>query len=187
MSTTVSAPVRLITAEEFAQQYSDHHAELDKGKVVETVMPWILHGVVCANMARHLGNFVEEHRLGRIATNDSWVITRRNPDSVRGPDVAWYSYQSLPAGKVADGLLEAVPELAIEIRSPSNSWQELLAKSSEYLQAGVKVVMILDPEKSAATLFRDAELPQTLHNGDSITIPDLLPGFSIPLSKVFGQ
>jgi len=186
MNTSVTAPPQLLTSEEFIQRYDEEPVELDKGLVVETNMPSLQHGLVCANFARHLGNFVEERQFGRVMSNDSWIRTRRTPDSVRGPDVLYISYERLPKGPMPAGLLDCVPEFIAEVRSASDTWKKMLNKSSEYLNAGVKIVLILDPDKAAATIFRGEELPQTLHNGDSITLPDLLPGFSVTLAKVFG-
>jgi len=175
-----------VTAEEFIQQYDDAPFELDEGQVVETSELSLQHGFVCANIACRLGNYLQEHQLGRVAINNSWVRTLRSPDSVRGPDVQYMSYDRIPKGKVPGGLLEEVPELVVEVRSASDTWKKMLNKSSEYLNAGVKIVLILDPDKAAATIFRGEELPQTLHNGDWITLPDLFPGFSVTLAKVFG-
>ena len=175
-----------MTAEEFIQQYDNAPFELDEGEVVETNEPSLRHGFVCANIACRLGNYVHEYQLGRVATNDSWIRTRRSPDSVRGPDVIYLSYERLPKGPMPAGLLDCVPEFIAEVRSTSDTWKKMLNKSSEYLNAGVKIVLILDPDKAAATIFRGEELPQTLHNGDLITLPDLLPGFSVTLAKVFG-
>ncbi len=175
-----------MTAEEFIQQFDDAPFELDEGQVVETNESSLQHGFVCANIASRLGNYVREHQLGRVASNDSWIRTRRTPDSVRGPDIQFMSYERVPKGQVPGGLLDVVPELVVEVRSASDTWKKMLNKSSEYLNAGVKIVLILDPDKVAATIFRGEELPQTLHNGDSITLPDLFPGFSVTLAKVFG-
>jgi Uma2 family endonuclease len=121
MSTSIAAPPQLLTAEEFIQRYNEQPVELDKGLVVEAAMPSLQHGLVCANIARHLGNYVEERQLGRVMSNDSWIRTRRSPDSVRGPDVVYLSYERLPKGPLPAGLLECVPELIVEVRSTSDT------------------------------------------------------------------
>lgn len=187
MSITVVAPPKLLTAEEFLLQYDLEPVELDKGQVVENAMPTFLHGLVCSNISYYLNDYVRKHSLGRVVTNDTWMRTRRSPDSVRGPDMIYISYQRLPVDIVPIGILEHAPELIIEVRSPSDSWKKMLNKSSEYLNAGATIVVILDPDKAAATIFRGEELPQALHNGDDFTLPDIFPGFSVPLAKLFSS
>src|SRR4051794_20035444 len=104
-----SAP--LLTAEEFARRYHHHQAELVKGVVKELPMPSPRHGKHCATIARLIGNHVAEKDLGHVMTNDSFVKTRSNPDTVRGPDVCYFSYERLPRGDVPEGLLSITPDL----------------------------------------------------------------------------
>ena len=61
----------------------------------------------------------------------------------------------------------------------------MLAKVTEYLNAGVLVICVLDPKMTTAILFRPEELPQTFDNGDILTIPDVLPGFQVPVRQLF--
>jgi len=73
-------------------------------------------------MNARIGNFVEEHDLGHATSNDSWVLVGRNPDTVRGGDVAHYSYGRVPQGPLPAGYLDVVPELVFEVRSPTDRW-----------------------------------------------------------------
>src|SRR6266566_9086075 len=96
MSTTTIAPPseRLITAEEFlAQPYDGRRTELVRGKVVEMPPTNFLHGIICVRVAAILWDYVKTRDLGWVTCNDSGVITQRDPDSVRGPDSAYFSYQ----------------------------------------------------------------------------------------------
>ena len=77
---------------------------------------------------------------------ESGVRTDRSPDSVRGPDVSLYKTDRLPLNKVVIGYADVPADLCVEVVSPSNSLNELKDKASEYLEAGVKVVWIADPE-----------------------------------------
>src|ERR1017187_7177881 len=94
------------------------------------------HGYVCGRADRILGNFVDGHDLGRVMSNDSGVIIDRDPDTVRGADVAYYSYARLPKGPLPPGLGTELPELVVEVRSANDRWPEILEKVSEYLNAG---------------------------------------------------
>jgi Uma2 family endonuclease len=178
-------PPALLTAEEFAQQYADRRAELVRGRVVELPMPQMKHGKVCYRVTMALGTFVEPRDLGHVMTNDSWVVTKRGPDTVRGSDILFVSYARLPKGKVPEGLLNVVPELVFEVRSPSDLWTDVIAKMLEYLSAGVSVVVILDPKTESASVFRPNDRQDVIEADGTLTIPDVLPGFAVPVRTLF--
>jgi len=178
----------LMTAEEFMQRYGDQsNIELIKGVVKELPMPTLQHGTVCATLTRLLGNHVAGQKLGRVMCNDSFVKTRKDPDSVRGADVCYVSYERLPRGKVPPGLLDVVPEFVIEVRSPSNTWDYIFTKVGEYLGARVRVVIVVDEGTTSASVYRLEEFQQIFHNGDELTIPDVLPGFSFTVRSLFEE
>jgi Uma2 family endonuclease len=182
---SVPAPTTLMSADEFTARYAGVHAELVKGIVKEYPVPFPKHGFICLRIGRLIGNHVETNDLGRVAANDSWIKTGSNPDTVRGADVCFFSYERLPKGAVPEGLLPVAPELVVEVRSPTDRWNSILAKVSEYLSAGVLVVVVLDPATSSATVYRLDELHQTFHNSDELTFPDVLSGFSVVVSRLF--
>jgi Uma2 family endonuclease len=163
------APPGLLTAEEFARQYANRRAELVKGRVVELPMPHMKHGKVCNWVSFYLTQFVIQHDLGHVMTNDSWVVVKRGPDTVRGADILFVNYARLPKGKVPDGLLDVVPELVFEVRSP----------------AGVSVVVILDPKTESASVFRPDDRQVIFEANDTLTVPDVLPGFAAPVRAFF--
>jgi Uma2 family endonuclease len=176
----------LLTAEQYARlPDTGMPTELVRGKVVEMNVPTPRHGEICATVARLVGNFAAEHGLGRVVVNDSGVVTERDPDTVRGADVAFYSYARVPRGPLPPGYLSVVPELVFEVRSPTDRWSRLLAKVSEYLDAGVGVVCVLDQVSETAQVYRMDEPPRTLHGDDELTFPDLLPGLAIPVRRFF--
>lgn len=180
------ASAALLTADEFTARFARIRAELVKGIVKEYPVPGFKHGFVCSRIDRLIANHVEANDLGRTASNDTWIRTGTNPDTVRGADVFFISYERLPKGEVPEGLLPLAPDLVIEVRSPSDRWTEMIAKMLEYLKAGVRVVVILDPKTTSASVYRDADdFQQIFHNGDPLTLPDVLPGFSVPVSSLF--
>jgi Uma2 family endonuclease len=180
-----AAPPGLLTAAEFAARYANAHAELIKGVVREYPVPMPKHGFICVEIASRLNSHVKAHALGRVASNDSWVQTGSSPDTVRGGDVCFWSYERLPKGKVPEGLLPVAPDLVVEVRSPSNRWNDVFAKVAEYLTAGVRAVVVLDPATATASVYRAEELQQIFHNGDLLTLPEILPGFSAVVSSLF--
>ena len=180
-----SSPAIVLTATEFAQRHGGDRVELVKGQVRELPMPFPKHGKICWRIGYFLGEYLEKHDLGHVMSNDSFVQTRSNPDTVRGADVCFYSYERLPKGKVPDGLLPVVPDLVVEVRSPSERWGELFAKVGEYLLAGVRVVIVLDAPTATASVYRAEELQQIFHNGDALVVPEVLPDFAVPVLRLF--
>jgi Uma2 family endonuclease len=148
-------------------------------------VPGGIHGLICARLGRYLGAFVEAGGLGVVLSNDSGIITRRNPDSVRGADLAYYSYERLPRGAVPRGYPAVAPELVFEVRSPSDAWAELTAKAAECLQAGVLAVCVIDPEAQTATVYRSDRPAETLAASAKLAFPELLPGWEMPLCRLF--
>src|SRR5437870_508945 len=86
---------KTMTAEEFFDwmhqpENRDRHCELEEGEIVEMSLPGERHGVVCGNAAWLLGNYTRMRRRGHVCTNDTGLILERDPDTVRGADVALY-------------------------------------------------------------------------------------------------
>jgi Uma2 family endonuclease len=175
-----------MTGEEFFEQFGHHHMELVDGiPVKEGHVPSMIHGQVCVTIGAELFQFVRSNKLGRVCGNDTLIRLRRNPDTVRGPDVCYFSFERVPPGPGVRGISDTLPELAVEVKSPTNTWPKMLIKTGEYLDAGIIAVMLVDPDHETATVYRRDELHQTVHNGDEVSIPDVLPGFTIPLKRFF--
>src|SRR5690242_2478155 len=110
-------------------------------------------------------------------SNDSGVVTERDPDTVRGPDVSYYSYKRLPKGPLLEGYLDVAPDAAIEVRSPTDSWARTTGRVYELLEASVTVVCVLDPRTESMTVFQSDAPPRVLYKGDTLTLPEVLAGF----------
>jgi Uma2 family endonuclease len=177
----------LLTAEAFFSLPDDGQVyELVRGCSVMMVRPGYRHGKVCNLVGHVLRTFVMEHDLGEVINNDAGVITERNPDTVRGPDVAFYSYARVPREADPVGYPAAAPEIVFEVLSPHDRWPAVLGKAAEYLDAGVLVVCVLEPELRSATVCRAAHPPQTLTADNELLLPELHPGFRVPLARFFG-
>jgi Uma2 family endonuclease len=127
-----TVPQFLLTAEEFGRRPDPGYPEeLVRGRIVTIQPPNRRHGQVCAQIVYLLRRFLEEYDLGHVLSNDSGVITERGPDTVRGPDVAFYSYGRIPKGPLPSSYGPEVPELIFEVRSPANRWPMIIGKASE--------------------------------------------------------
>ena len=183
---TVTQPIeKLVTVEEFIKLPDDGRwQELVRGKVIEMPQPKPRHGYICSEIAARLREHVKARDLGRVV-GESGVITERDPDSMRGPDVSFYSYERLPRGPIPDGYLNVLPELVVEVLSTFDRWPRLLEKLVEYLDASVKIVCIIDPDTQSAQLH-SAEAPvRHLTRHDELVFPEVLPEFHCPLHELF--
>lgn len=189
MSTTlIAAPVAelLLTAEEYSALPDDgRQTELVRGRIVEMPPTNFRHGVVCNRIGRVIGNYVEERKLGWVVSNDAGVITRRDPDTVRGPDIAYFSYSRIPQDASPQGYPAVAPELVFEVRSPSDRWQAITAKAGEYLTAGVLVVCVLDPETQSVGIYTANDFPLRKTAEEELTLPDVFPDFRVPVRRFF--
>ncbi len=175
----------LMTAEEFQQLDDERQLELERGELLVMNRPGLRHGYVSGKTLRIIGDFVEKHKLGRVFGNDSGVVTERGPDTVRGPDVMYYSFQRLPADQLPAGYADVAPELVFEVLSPDDRPSRVLRKIREYLTAGVLCVVILDPEMQWISLHRKGELAIDLTREDELTLPELSASFQKPVLKFF--
>lgn len=185
MSTTTIAPPKLLTAEEYLLlSPKNPRSELRRGVVVEMTPPGFRHGEVCSNIHHYVDGFVRQHDVGRTLTNDSGVITERDPDTVRGADISYYSYQRMPKGKSPLGYPGVSPEIVFEVVSPYNTRREIAEKTAEYLKVDVKVVCVVDSQYGVVNLHYPDQPTATLKGDDVLQFAEL-SGFAVPVSKLF--
>jgi Uma2 family endonuclease len=176
----------LMTAEEFGRMPDDgRRTELVRGRIVELPPTNFLHGLICCAISFSLRAWVGERHLGRVVTNDSGIVTRRDPDTLRGADVAYYSYARLPQDSTPKQYPDVAPELVVEVRSPSDRWRDIHAKVAEYLNLGVLVVCVIDPEPKSIHLYYPDQPNRTLGPDDELTFPDCLPDFRVVVRSLF--
>lgn len=173
---------RLLTAEEYGALPDDgRRTELVDGKEVELPSPGFRHGVVCSRIDRRLGNYVEANDLGWVLSNDTGVVTRRDPDSVRGADVMYYSYGRMPKQEPPAGYAPVSPELIFEVKSPSDRARGTLAKVQEYHAAGVAVVCVVDPEAGWVDVHPSGQPVRRYAGDEAVELPELFPDFRVPV------
>ncbi len=186
MATVEQAPAPL-TAEEFARRPdSGMGEELVRGRVVMSPPPNRLHGYVCGRVVYLLSRYLEAHPIGRVFGNDAAIVTHRGPDTVRGADAAYYSFERLPADADLVAYGPEAPELVFEVLSPSERWSRAVAKAGEYLDAGASAVVVLDPGERTAHVFEADRAPAVLGPDDVLRLGAILPGFEMVVGGLFG-
>lgn len=177
---------KLLTAEDYFQlRDKPEYSELVRGVIVPMTPPSLSHGLICGQAYFLLRLYVDQHDLGRVACNDSGVITQRDPDTVRGADVCFYRYERLPRDAHLQGYPQVAPNIVFEVRSPHDRWSEIHEKIAEYLTAGVEVVCVLVPESRAAHVFYPDRPGAILEGDEELTLPAPLNEFRTPVSAFF--
>ncbi len=184
----VAAPApeqeRLITGEELLAMGDIGPCELIDGRIVYMSPTGSPHGDIEANIARELGNFVKQYRLGRVKSGEVGVYVRRNPDRVRGADVLFISHERQARAR-PQGYLDVGPELVVEILSPDDTMSGMMSKLRDYFQVGVHVVWVVDPDDESLYVYRDLDDVSHYGKDDTLTLDDVLPGFSTPVAEFF--
>lgn len=176
---------RPMTAAELWQQGPETPGELVKGRFIAMPPTGHRHGTIEANIGRELGAFVKERGLGTVMSGEVGIITQRDPDTVRGADVAYISNERLSQAQ-ADGYLDVAPELVVEVVSPNDRWTEINEKIGEYLACGVVTVWIIDPRTQRVTSYRRGLEVLVYGSADVLSAPDILPGFALPIRELLG-
>ncbi len=187
MVTAMATAQSVMTADEYAALPDPHGypTELVKGCLVTMVPPMPRHGEICARVSYIVQRHLDDHPIGRVLINDSGVITERDPDTVRGADIAYYSFDRVPQGPLSMSLLLVPPEIVFEVRSPNERWGKLHLKVAEYLNVGVLAVCVVDDDTRSLHVFRDNQPMRVFKAGDEFSLPDILGDFRVQVQRFF--
>jgi Uma2 family endonuclease len=184
--TTLPVGEKLLTADEFLRLCEKRviKGELVKGVIHETVSAGGEHSEVAAAIALAFGNHVRPGRLGRISTSDGGVQLERDPDTVREPDVAYFSAETLPLDVKVRGYYEVVPDLVVEIVSPNDSPAYIAERVAMWHSHGVPLVWAVYPvaRTVAAHPLNGTTLIYT--EDDTIDGGTVLPEFQCPVRDI---
>jgi len=178
---------KLITAEEFARMpvpLDGSRQELVRGIVVMSPPPGFRHGARQVRVASLLDHYARTTKSGRV-TVESGVVTEHDPDSVRGPDVAFWSVARIPLDREPEGYPEVVPDLCVEILSTRKALKKTIEKIAEYFASGVRMVWVIDPEDRTVTVYRSPNEGRMLHESAMLSGDEVLPGFRCKVSELF--
>jgi Uma2 family endonuclease len=184
MTTTA---VKLITAAEFARKPDPpdgSREELVRGVIVTMPAPGFRHGEVQFAVGSLLRQYARTNRNGRV-TVESGLQTESNPDTVRGPDVAFWSAERLPLDQMPEVYPDVAADLVVEIQSPSSRRQTRQDKIREYLNRGVRMIWLVDPEALTVTVYRQPGEGRLLWHDATLTGEEVLPGFQCRVAEFF--
>src|SRR5438034_148683 len=174
----------LITADQLLHMsIPDKRVELVRGVLVVREPPGYQHGRVTAELARQLGNHVTASRIGQVVVGDTGFKIASDPDTVRGPDIAYIGEERVPAPHTL-GFPVLGPDLVVEVLSPSDRPGETLAKVGDWLEGGTRLVWVIDPERRLARVYRRDGRETSVTAEEALDGEDVLPGFCCPLASI---
>ena len=182
---TTATATGLVTAEDLLAMPDDGYCyELVKGALTAKMPPpGFEHGAVVGRFAAALGSYADENDYGTVVDNAGFLL-EADPDTVRAPDVAW-----LAPGRVVGsvpGYPGVIPDLAVEVKSPNDSRREMRERALMWLRYGSREVWVAIPYPVVSVIrYRPGQQPVTLYEDDVLDGGDLLPGFRVPVWRLF--
>jgi len=183
MSTTVQS----MTAADLLRLPSDgRRYELLRGALRQMAPAGPTHGRLAMRIAAHLFQHVEAHHLGTVYAAETGFQLTQDPDTVRAPDVAFVSQQRLEAVGEIEGYWPGAPDVAVEVISPSDRYTDVEDKVVEWLEAGSRMVIVVNPRQRSVTVYHSRTDTVRLTEEDALDGSDVVPGWQLPIKEVFG-
>jgi Uma2 family endonuclease len=173
---------------EFEARFADGEtrAELLRNEVILMSPATSLHGIYTMRVSLPIAQFVEEHALGVVCGAETGFVIQHadGAESVLAPDMAYIAAERIP-DPLPEGFWRISPDLVVEIRSRSESQREVAQKATLWLEAGARLVWYVDPFRQQVSVYRADGTEQTLSLDDTLSGEDVLPGFELPLRRIF--
>ena len=177
---------------EVQKQHPDWQMELVDGSIVIMGPSDFASEEIGTRLSTFLNVWVIPRRLGRVAGSSAGFIlptlteeegeTNSEPRNLRAPDVSYVRADRLRRSK--RDFVELVPDLAVEIKSKTDSIKKFREKIQMFLELGA-VGILIDPDKLTLTVYRLKQEPVVLRDGDTLTLPDLLPDWELLISDLW--
>ncbi len=176
---------RLMTAEDLERMPDgDNHYALWRGRLVKHMPPNPAHGNIVLRLAHHIQSFLEEIDHAEAFVETGFILAR-DPDIVCGPDLSVVLRSRLEGINWSRGFFPGAPDLAVEVVSPGDTHDEVADKVEDYLALGVRLVWVVRPTRRTVAVHRLGEAVRILTGDDALDGGDILPGFTLRLTKLF--
>jgi Uma2 family endonuclease len=175
----------LVTADElFRMPDAGCRYELVQGELRRMSPAGFQHGRLIMNIATPLDQYVRQHKLGVVCAAETGFLLVSDPDTVRAADVAFIQQTRLTNESEA-GYWPGAPDLAVEVISPNDLYTEVDEKVTDWLEAGTRMVVIVNPRKRTVTVYRSLHQIVILREQDMLDGHDVLPGWKLPIAEIF--
>lgn len=180
----------LLTADQLLALPEDgYRYELVEGRLVRMSPTGFEHGAIVLAMLREIDRFVQEHALGTVSPAETGFLisSPSQPDVVLAPDLAFIEAVRAPTPTSPEWkkFPRLIPDLVVEVASPSQGRSEMAAKVRVWLEAGVRIAWLVLPDDRMVEVWRSGAPAQALPIGGELQGEDVLPGFTIPVGRLF--
>lgn len=177
---------QLMTAEELLRMPDDgFRYELVRGELRRMSPAGPRHGRVVINITTPLDQHVRAHSLGTVYAAETGFQLAADPDLVRAPDVAFVSRERVEAVGDVESYWPGAPDLAVEVISPHDTYTAVEEKVYDWLEAGVRMVIVANPRRRLVTVYRSLTNVTVLTEHDTLEGGDVVPGWTLLVSVVF--
>ena len=163
---------------------TDKRLELVKGALRELAPANFEHGLVAGKLQVLVGQYVMSQRLGYVVAAETGFVLSEQPATVRAPDMAYVSRERVMESHI-ERFADFAPDLVAEVVSPSDTFSSVAEKVEDWLNAGVRLVWVIDPATKTVRVHRAGQPTQVLHEQDTLSGEDVLPGFACKVSELF--
>ena len=177
---------QLITAGELFRMPEDgFRYELVQGELRRMSPDGFHHGRLIMNIATPLDQYVRQHKLGLVCAAETGFLLASDPDTVPAADVAFIREERIPHDAEVEGYWPGAPDLAVEVVSPNDLYTEVDEKVTDWLEAGTRMVVIVNPRKRTVTVYRSLLQIVVLREQEVLDGRDVLPGWKLPIVDIF--
>jgi Uma2 family endonuclease len=175
-----------MTAEQLAAQPDDgKRYELVRGELRTTSPNGSEHGRIAANVLLSLAQHVKQKKLGTVYAAETGFLLGTGPDTVRAPDVAFVRKERLDELGPVAGYLPLAPDFVAEVVSPNDSYSQVKDKALAWIDAGVPMVLVVDPVTRTVQLYRSADDIVSLNCQQQLDASDIVSGWSLAVGDIF--
>lgn len=182
----VRSPTQQMTADEFLLWPNNAGHELIYGQVLEVPEMGARSLYISQLISYLLMTWARSDNRGWVFPNDSGIqCFPDDPERIRKPDVCFVRAGRFPDDDVPEGWIKLPPDLAVEVVSPNDVWSDVSEKVTDYQDAGVLLVWVVDPTRKEVHVHRLQGKPEILTESDDLQDESVLPGFSCKVGEFF--
>ena len=176
----------LITADELLHMPRDgYRYELVKGELIRMAPAGSEHGVIAVNITLPFAQHVRRKGLGVVFGAETGFKIAFDPDTVRAPDMAFVDRARIPESGIPKGYWPGAPDLAVEVVSPGDTYNEVEDKVNEWLDAGARMVIVANPRNRTLKIYRSRTNVTVLTESDELNCGDVVAEFVCKVSDLF--
>jgi Uma2 family endonuclease len=176
----------LVTADELLRMPNNgFRYELVEGELRRMSPAGFHHGRLIMNIATPLDQHVRAQKLGVVCAAETGFLLSTDPDTVRAADVAFIRQDRIGHESELEGYWPGAPDLAVEVVSPNDLYTEVDEKVTDWLDAGTRMVVVINPRKRTVTIYRSLLQIVVLREQDTLDAGEVISGWTLPISTIF--